>query len=40
MQAVLPAVVQDHNQDQAQADQHQDRERLESPELEDNNGQD
>ena len=37
MQAVPPAVVQDHNQDQVQADLHQDRERYESPE-EDNMG--
>jgi hypothetical protein len=39
MQAVLPAVVQDHNQDQAQVVLHPDRERLEYRE-EDNNGQD
>lgn len=32
MQVVLPAVGQDHNKDQAQADQHQDREQLEYPE--------
>ncbi len=33
MQVVQLAVAQDHNQDQARADLHQDRERYESPAL-------
>ena len=37
MQGVLPAVVQDHSQDQAQGVQHPDRERYEYP-VEDNMG--